>query len=62
MLMGSQHQDENLKKTRRRNKSTQTKSSNRSEKIEMLKGRIQSGFYNSDDVIEKVVKKLTEVI
>ena len=62
MLMGSQHQDENLKKPARRKKSTQTKGSDRSEKIEMLKRRIQSGFYNSDDVIEKVIKKLTEGI
>ena len=62
MLMGSQHQDENLKKTSRRNKSTQTKGSDISEKIEMLKRRVQSGFYNGDDVIEKVVKRLAEEI
>ena len=62
MLMGSQHQDENLKKTRRRNQPTQTKGSTRREKIEMLKRRIQSGFYNSDDGIEKVVKKMTAEI
>ncbi|MCH8026795.1 MAG: hypothetical protein IID63_01590 [candidate division Zixibacteria bacterium] len=46
----------------RRKKSTQTKGSDRSEKIEMLKRRVQSGFYNCDDVIEKVVKRLTEEI
>jgi len=62
MLMGSQHYDENLKKASRWNKSTQAKNSDRSEKIEMLKRLVQSGFYNSDDVIEKVVKKLTEEI
>ncbi len=62
MLMGSQHQGENPKKMSRRKKSTQTKGSDRSEKIEMLKRLAQSGFYNSDDVIEKVVKKLTEEI
>ena len=59
MLMGSQQQHENPKKTSRRNKLTQSKGSDRSEKIEMLKRRVQSGFYNSDDVIEKVVKRLT---
>ena len=59
MLMGSQHQGENPKKMSRRKKSTQTKGSDRNEKIEMLKRRVQSGFYNCDDVIEKVVKRLT---
>ncbi len=60
MLMGSQHQDENLKKMSRREKSAQSRNADRNEKIEMLKRRVQSGFYNSDDVIEKVVKRLTE--
>ena len=62
MLMESQHQDENPKKTSRKKKSFHTKGSDRSEKIEMLKRRVQSGFYNCDDVIEKVVKRLTEEI
>lgn len=62
MLMGSQHHDEDLKKTSRQKKSAQTRSSGRSEKIEMLKRRVESGFYNSDDVIEKVVKRLTDRI
>ncbi len=62
MLMGSQHQDEDLKKTSRQKKSAQTRSSNRSEKIEMLKSRVRSGFYNTYDVIEKVVKRLTDEI
>lgn len=62
MLMGSQHHDEDLKKTGRQKKSAQTRSSDRREKIEMLKERVESGFYNSDDVIEKVVKRLTDEI
>ena len=62
MLMGSQHQDGNLKKTGRRKKSAQTRSSDRSEKIEMLKSRVRSGFYNTDDVIKKVVMRLTDEI
>lgn len=62
MLMGSQHQDENLKKTSVRNKTTQTKGSDRSEKIEVLKRKVQSGFYSSNDVIERVVQRLTEEI
>ena len=62
MLMGSQHQDENLKKTSRRNKTTQAKGSDRSEKIEVLKRKVQSGFYSSNDVIERVVKRLIEEI
>jgi len=60
--MGSQHHDEDLKNTSRTKKSAQAKSSNRSEKIEMLKKRVESGFYNSDDVIKKVVMRLTDEI
>ena len=62
MLMGSQHQGENPKKMSRRKKSTQTEGSDRREKIEMLKRRVQSGFYNCDDVIEKVVKRMADEI
>ena len=62
MLMGSQHQDEDLKKTRRKNNTTQSKHLDISEKIKILKEKVQSGFYGTDEVIEKVVLRLTEEI
>ena len=58
MLMGSQHQGENPKEMSRRKKSTKTKGSDRSEKIEMLKRRVRSGFYNCVEVMKKVLKRL----
>jgi predicted nucleic acid-binding protein len=58
--MGNQNQNENLAGTSK--KLAQKKSCDKKEKIKKLKELVQSGFYNSEEVIEKVVRKLAEEI